>query len=212
MSFILPYSDPCICKEVRRKLSVWHGLIWGKFLFHIIDWADIIINDAYKSSTSLKNSFACCANKKGKYWARYSIVPRLKITDCKASVHNHHNAKVYRKPKQDDYGLLLWNSKRVFKWILKYRSSMAFFLWSLCSCQLRCRLEETGFKGGCFESHAGSREQRTSSLGLLAWAVISMHWQRNSKNFYKFTDFLPVVRLKSRCRAVKMSDICLSMP
>ena len=52
--FVLPNSYPCIHKEVGAKLSEWSGLKWGKYLFHILHWADIISNDSQKCSTILK--------------------------------------------------------------------------------------------------------------------------------------------------------------
>ena len=42
---------------VWAKLSVWSGLKWGKLLFHIMHWEDIISNDVPKCSTGLKTLF-----------------------------------------------------------------------------------------------------------------------------------------------------------
>ena len=37
-----PNSDPCI-HNVSGELSLWSGLKWGKFLFHVMHWADIMV-------------------------------------------------------------------------------------------------------------------------------------------------------------------------
>ena len=45
-----------------------------KFLLIIllyIHWRDVISDDACKCSTSLKNSFSCCADKKGEHWLQH---------------------------------------------------------------------------------------------------------------------------------------------
>ena len=64
---VLP-NHLCIHKELRAKLPVVIGLKWGIFLFHVVHWADTISSDAHKSSSSLKNSFACYTGKKEEHW------------------------------------------------------------------------------------------------------------------------------------------------
>ena len=62
-TFVFQNCDHCIHKDVRAK----SGLNWGQFLFHVMHGADVISRTiaARNSSTSLKNSFACCAVEMG---------------------------------------------------------------------------------------------------------------------------------------------------
>lgn len=55
-TFVLPNSDPCIHKEVRAKLYVK----WTEMRQISILWTAL-------GSTSLKDSFACCSDKKGEH-------------------------------------------------------------------------------------------------------------------------------------------------
>ena len=54
---------PCIQKEAMAKLC----MKWTKVIQYAMYFADIARNDACKCSTSLKNYFTCCADKKGEH-------------------------------------------------------------------------------------------------------------------------------------------------
>ena len=59
-------------------------------MFNIMQWADKISDEARKCSTSLKISFTCCADKKGKYcmYGKQHAKCTVKLRVCsKRSIH-----------------------------------------------------------------------------------------------------------------------------